>query len=234
MYLTNFLNAIKKNDKKNYNSKIIGKDSVFQAPEVLEYKRFSVSSEIYSAGMIFLYLLIGDKVYDSSVNDNIPQILKNNSRPLTAGFEFTGDCVFLLSKMLHESPEQRPSLASIIADTEVVIRDWQAELTAKDDPREAELRNSMDFLNTRWADQVQHLQEEGRFPEPARVLHPQFEAQEPQLALHFLHRHQKNIHHDTALQKLFDAREYRRGGQRRPDRQLGAVRGDSGVHQQAA
>lgn len=149
MHLTNFLNAIKINDEKNYNSKIIGKDSVFQAPEVVSRKLFSVRSEIYSAGMIFLYLLVGDKVYDSSVNDNIPSILKENSRRLTPGFEFTGDCVFLLSKMLTEDPEQRPSLMGILTDTDMVIRDWESELAVKDDPKEAELQNSMDFLNTR-------------------------------------------------------------------------------------
>jgi serine/threonine protein kinase len=82
VFLTNFLNAIKTNDDKNHNSKIIGKDSVFQAPEVVANNDFSLKSEIYSAGMIFLYMLIGNKIYDSEVNDNIPIILKKNSKTL--------------------------------------------------------------------------------------------------------------------------------------------------------
>jgi serine/threonine protein kinase len=80
IFLTNFLNAIKINDEKNYNSKIIGKDSVFQAPEVVANNNFTLKSEVYSAGMIFLYMLIGNKIYDSEVNDNISIILKKNSK----------------------------------------------------------------------------------------------------------------------------------------------------------
>lgn len=74
------MNAIKIADEKNYNSKIIGKDSMFQAPEVLKQNLFSIQSEIFSAGMIFLFTLIGDKIYELLGNESLEEVLNANGK----------------------------------------------------------------------------------------------------------------------------------------------------------
>ena len=79
LHLTNFLNAIRANDEKAGSWDVVGHDSIFQAPETRQNKKHTFAAEVFSLGMIFFYLLVGERIYDQHVFPEFETFVLENS-----------------------------------------------------------------------------------------------------------------------------------------------------------